>query len=95
MKMVLHKSWGTFTLPEEFCSLYGLTTFDEKEAIERTDERLIAFVEAHNAKDTKPDKKKKKLKVVEIPDEATDWEFNDYDGMESITYVVDGKIYHI
>ena len=35
MKMVLHKSWGTFTLPEEFCSLYGLTTFDEKEAIER------------------------------------------------------------
>lgn len=93
MKMVLNKSWGTFNLPEEFCSLYGLTTFEEREAVERTDERLIAFVEAHNAKESKPTKKKR-LKVVEIPDEATDWEFNDYDGIESITYVVDGKIYH-
>lgn len=94
MKMVLNKFWGTFNLPEEFCSLYNITTFEEREAVERTDERLIAFVEAHNAKESKPTKKKR-LKVVEIPDEATDWEFNDYDGMESITYVVDGKIHHI
>lgn len=92
MKIVLSKSWGTFNLPEEFCSLYNITTFEEREAVERTDERLIAFVEANYAKDSKP--RKKRLKVVEIPEEATDWEFNDYDGMESITYVVGGKIYH-
>jgi hypothetical protein len=36
-----------------------------------------------------------KLKVVEIPEEATDWELNEYDGLESITYVVDGKLHHI
>ena len=36
-----------------------------------------------------------KLKVVEIPEEATDWEINEYDGLESITYVVDGKLHHI
>ena len=34
------------------------------------------------------------LKVVEIPDDATDWEIEDYDGFESIIYVVDGKICH-
>ena len=27
-------------------------------------------------------------------DEATDWEMDDYDGIETITYVVDGKLYH-
>lgn len=35
-----------------------------------------------------------RLEVVEIPEEATDWEIDEYDGQESITYVVDGKIYH-
>lgn len=92
MKMVLNKSWGTFNLPEEFCSRYHITTIEEKWAVERTDERLIAFVEADNAKDSKP--KKKRLKVVEVPDTCTDWELNEYDGFESVTYVVDGKIYH-
>ena len=35
------------------------------------------------------------LKVVEIPDNATDWELDEYDGAESIIYVTDGKIHHI
>lgn len=35
-----------------------------------------------------------KVKIVEIPNEATDWEINEYDGCESITYVVNGKIKH-
>jgi redox-sensitive bicupin YhaK (pirin superfamily) len=35
-----------------------------------------------------------RLRLVEIPDTMTDWEKNDYDGIETITYVVDGKIYH-
>ena len=33
------------------------------------------------------------LKVVIIPDSATDWEINEYDGLESVIYVEDGKIY--
>lgn len=35
------------------------------------------------------------LMVVEIPDNATDWELDEYDGLESIIYVADGKIHHI
>ena len=35
-----------------------------------------------------------RLKVVEIPDNFTDYEITDYDGVETITYVIDGKIYH-
>ena len=33
-----------------------------------------------------------KLKVIEIPDNATDWDIEDYDGIERIVYVVDGKL---
>lgn len=35
------------------------------------------------------------LIIVDIPDEATDWQLQDYDGIESIIYVVDGKINHL
>lgn len=33
-----------------------------------------------------------KLAVVEFPDEATDYELLEYDGIESVLYVLDGKI---
>lgn len=33
-----------------------------------------------------------KLAVVEFPDEATDYELLEYDGIESLLYVLDGKI---
>lgn len=32
------------------------------------------------------------LKVVEIPDNATDWDIDEYDGIERIVYVIDGKL---
>lgn len=34
------------------------------------------------------------LKVVEIPNNTTDWIVNDYDGLETVVYVVDGKIHY-
>ena len=33
------------------------------------------------------------IEVVQIPDTATDWQISDYDGSESVIYVVDGKIH--
>lgn len=33
------------------------------------------------------------IEVVEIPDNVTDWQINEYDGAESVIYVVDGKIH--
>jgi hypothetical protein len=53
---------------------------------DRTNPWLVQFVEnkPHLCGD---------LKVVTIPDSATDWEIHEYDGCESIIYVEDGKIY--
>lgn len=34
-----------------------------------------------------------KLKVVEVPDTITDWTIDEYDGIEVLTYVLDGKIH--
>ena len=34
-----------------------------------------------------------KLKVVEVPDTITDWIVQEYDGIEVLIYVLDGKIY--
>lgn len=31
-------------------------------------------------------------KIVEIPDEASDWKIYEFDGLEWIVYVMDGKI---
>lgn len=54
---------------------------------DRFNAELVAFVETH------PDECGD-LKVVTIPDEATDWEMDENDGWESIIYVLDGKIVH-
>ena len=34
-----------------------------------------------------------KLEVVEVPDTITDWIVQEYDGIEVLIYVLDGKIY--
>ena len=33
--------------------------------------------------------------IIELPKNTTDWEIDEYDGSESITCVVDGKIKHL
>lgn len=33
------------------------------------------------------------LQVVEIPDNASDWAIYDYDGMEHVIFVLDGRLY--
>lgn len=82
MDIVVNRTWGSFKIPKEIADKRGLSIYDD---IERTDEELVEYVNAHDSS----------LKVLSIPDEATDWEISDYDGMETIIYVVDGKIYHI
>jgi hypothetical protein len=88
MIMVLNKSWGGFALPREFCGEYNFDRYDE---IARDDPRLVEFVQSHGGL---YEGDGVRLRLVEIPDTMTDWEKNDYDGIETITYVVDGKIYH-
>lgn len=83
MKIVVNKAFGGFGC--------GLTSEDRKFVYryedDRTNDKLIAFVESH------PTGECGDLRIVEIPDSATDWEVDEYDGFESIIYVVDGKIH--
>lgn len=88
MKIVINKCWGGFGVSEEFIEELGL---EDRWSIERDDPRLIARIEAgENVSGPHSE-----LVVVNIPDEATDWEIDDYDGMESIIYVVNGKLCHL
>ena len=82
MKLVINGTYGG----------YGYGVADEFEALvekyedERTAPELVAFVEGH------PDDCGD-LNVVEIPDESTDYLIDEYEGVETVYYVVGGKIY--
>lgn len=85
MKFVLNKCYGG----------YGLSDWAEEQMgcsePYRDDPELVSLVEQY------PDKVSAscaELQIVEIPDNTTDYEIDEYDGFESITYVVDGKIHH-
>jgi len=90
MKIVINDCYGGFGLSDIAVKALGLR--NSRSYIDRTDERLIALVEACSDTASGP---YAELKVVEIPDSATDWELEEYDGLESILAVVDGKIVHI
>lgn len=88
MKVVINDCFGGFSINREIAKQH----FDGKwYEIKRTDPTLIKLIESGVCCDGS----NAELKVVEIPDEATDWRIIDYDGAEHILYVVDGKIHSI
>lgn len=89
MKVVLNKCYGGFSLSTEADKILNLT---RRYDTDRTDERLIALIEKHGSKWVSGTYAH--LAIVDIPDRCTDWEINEYDGYEDVTYVVDGKLYH-
>lgn len=94
MKMVINRSYGGFGLSEEAYKFLGLEWdgYGFKYRYDRTDEKLISCVKALG---DKVNGDYSELKVVRIPDNATDWRLEEYDGFESITAVVDGKLVDI
>ena len=89
MRVVINVNFGGFSLLEEFCKKYNMDKYDD---IKRTDERLIKFVMSHK---NSVEVFCGRLVAKEIPDNATDYIITEYDGAESIYYVLDGKIYEI
>lgn len=67
----------------------SVSSYEISENIRRDDPKLIELV----GKDIS-DNYCTPFAIVEIPDEATDWEVLDYDGLEHVIYVLDGSIYH-
>lgn len=86
MKYVINNEFGGFSVP---ANLIKENNWDNKylysEEI-RTDIKLIEWVENH------PDDE---LAIVDIPEEATDFMVNDYDGKETVYAVINGKIKEI
>jgi len=94
MKVVINTCYGGFDIPEELHDhFYDDSGYEIPDANPRTDKVLIDFIETHGDDDNFYVFGYSSLRVVEIPDNATDWIITDYDGLETIYYVVDGKIY--
>ena len=83
MKIVINADFGGYgcDVSEQYEDLVDRYEGD------RTNPELVSFVENH------PDDCGD-LAVMTIPDNATDWDIQDYDGNEDLIYVVDGKIHY-
>lgn len=87
MKMIINTCFGGFGVRKDIEKKLGLDNMDEDEI--RTNPALIAMIEAGEDVNGYC----AELEVVEIPDGATDYYLDEYDGMESIIYVLDGKLH--
>jgi len=92
MKIVLNKEYGGFALSDFACEKLGCRPYDYDVPFLRNDEKLIDLIETYGSE--KCSGRYAALVIEEISDETTDWEINEYDGIETVTYVVDGKIHH-
>lgn len=86
MKFVLNKCYGGFDLSEEAQEILGQADYE----IKRDDPDLLALIEEKGIQFVQG--KYAKLKVVEVPESATDFTLDEYDGWERIIYVVNGKL---
>ena len=94
MKFVLNKCYGGFGLSDkaedELKAKLNLEEFFSWK-IARNNEALVEIVERLGAE---ANGCFAELKVVDIPDENTDFEIDNYDGIETITYVLNGKLHY-
>ena len=91
MKIILNKCYGGFGISNEALRMAGITNTNEWEYDDlRINPEVIKAVETlgESANDRYSD-----LVMVEIPDAATDWEVDEYDGYETMIYIIDGKIH--
>ena len=90
MKFVLNKCFGGASISDAAVEILDRA---HQYDFSHTDPDLIALIEEEGTKFCSG--YLAELVVVEVPDDATDWELDEYDGIESITYVLDGKLYHV
>lgn len=88
MKLVINKCFGGFGISDSAAEILGI---DEYDFIDRDDENLIALIDEKGSEFVSGSFAK--LKIVEIPDAYTDYTIDEYDGMERVIYVVNGKLH--
>lgn len=95
MKVVINGCFGGFSVSREIYEMMGLEwdgfgyAFDN----DRTNKELIKCIEKIGTE--RSSNRSAELEIVNIPDNATDWEISDYDGAEEVIAVVDGKLVHL
>ena len=89
MKFIINDCFGGFSLSDFAVDALGLDS--PWSQIERNDPALINLFNRYGSE--RIGRKHAELCMVEIPDEATDWMIQEYDGCESLIYVLDGKIH--
>lgn len=87
MKLIINGCYGGFGIKDEVMERLGLTSQDSEET--RTNPDLIALIESGEDVNDRC----ANLVVVELPDNCTDYYIDEYDGLESVIYVVDGKLH--
>lgn len=87
MKLIINGCYGGFRIKDEVMERLGLTSQDSEET--RTNPDLIALIESGEDVNDRC----ANLVVVELPDNCTDYYIDEYDGFESVIYVVDGKLH--
>ena len=87
MKLIINGCYGGFGIKDEVMERLGLTSQDSEET--RTNSDLIALIESGEDVNDRC----ANLVVVELPDNCTDYYIDEYDGLESVIYVVDGKLH--
>lgn len=92
MTFILNKCYGGFSLSQFAIDKLGLEShFDFDISDSLMVDALASLITEFGSE--KCSGSFAKLRVVEIPDCATDYQIDEYDGFETIIYVVNGKIY--
>ena len=89
MKFVINDCFGGCGFSIDFLLKYG----KEIGSLKRNDPKLVAAVEEFGEEEASGFYSK--LRIVEIPDDCTDYYINEYDGAESVIYVKDGKLHWV
>lgn len=88
MKIVVNVYYGGFHAPDHITKKYNHREVDRKDidlirwVEENADDDGIAECGLYSA-----------LAVVDIPNEATDYDIVEHDGMENVVCVIDGKLH--
>ena len=90
MRLVINVCYGGFCLSEGMAYNLGIEDVYDSSLMVRRNPHLI---EAVLEDATYAGGRYAELRVVEIPDDATDFRIEEYDGYENVIYVKDGKIW--
>ena len=90
MKLIINVCYGEFSVKDEILKQLDIPEETKRRPL-RTNQQLINLIESG----VDVNRLHSKLCVVEVPDNTTDYMIMEYDGAETVYYVVDGKIHDI